>query len=72
MWVARDSNHKVRGVQKNRKGPLRRDRAREEELGRERERETDVKATCAQGLVSLLLQLSAVQLPSPQSQPGDV
>lgn len=39
MWVARDANHKVRGVQKNRKGPLRRDRAREEELERKRKRD---------------------------------
>ncbi len=37
MWVARDANHKVRGVQKNKKGPLRRDRVREEELERKRD-----------------------------------
>lgn len=37
VWVARDSNLKVRGVQQNRERPLRRDRAREELLERERE-----------------------------------
>lgn len=37
VWVARDSNLKVRGVQQNRERPLRRDRAREEELEKERE-----------------------------------
>lgn len=50
VWVARDSNHKVRGVQQNRERPLRRDRVREEELEKERKRD-DVKATCAQGLL---------------------
>lgn len=49
VWVARDSNHKVRGVQQNRERPLRRDRAREEELEKERKKERRCKSHMCAG-----------------------